>query len=166
MVLALPDIIKFCHIFHLIIISALQCLCYATSVTPVKFFCFYLYLIPISVGPIQISIRSETLSICVSHKKRNGQSFLLCQSSSAPPVRVSFLKGNTAMISNYGLTLRSIDDLHCFFHKNPFYKNHQAENQQIFKKVLRIIVRLILYFLCGTFILGGFHRKIPLLAVN
>ena len=53
-----------------------------------------------------------------------------------------------------------------FFYKNTFYKNNQVENRQIFKKVLRIIVRLILYFPSETFILGGFHGKITLLAVN
>ena len=46
-----------------------------------------------------------------------------------------------------------------FFNKNSFYKNIQAENRQIFKKVLRIIVRLTLYFPCEIFSLGGFHGK-------
>ena len=53
-----------------------------------------------------------------------------------------------------------------FFYKNSFYKNIQAENRLNFKKGLRIIVRLILYFPGETFILGCFHGKITLLAVN
>ena len=59
-----------------------------------------------------------------------------------------------------------LSTIHRFFCKNSFYKNTQAENRQIFKKVLRIIVRLILYFPYETYVLGGFHGKVPLLAVN
>ena len=47
------------------------------------------------------------------------------------------------------------------FHKNSPYKSHQAENRQIFKKVLRVIVRLILYFPCEILTLGGFNGKNP-----
>ena len=37
--------------------------------------------------------------------------------------------------------------VHRFFYKNPFYKNHQAQNRRKIKNLLRIMPRLVLLLL-------------------